>query len=93
MNIKPLNDRVIVSYSPPEEKTASGLFIPDSAKKKPREGTVEACGEGKYENGHHIPMSIKVGDNVLFGAFSGAELTIDGMEYLIMNETDIFGII
>ena len=91
--IKPLSDRVLVQPAPAEEKTDSGIIIPDSAKEKPQEGTVVAAGPGKVENGNKIEMSVKKGDTVLYGKYSGTEVTLDGEEYLIMRESDILGII
>ncbi len=91
--IKPLSDRVLVQPSPAEEKTESGIIIPDSAKEKPQEGTVVAAGPGKVENGNKIDMSVAEGDKVLYGKYSGTEVTLDGEEYLIMRESDILGIV
>lgn len=89
MNVKPLHDRVIVKPAPSEEKTAGGLFIPDTAKEKPQRGTVVAAGPGKKEE----PMMVKAGDTVLYGKYAGTEINIDGNEYLIMRESDILAII
>jgi chaperonin GroES len=89
VNIKPLADRVIVEVSPAEEKTASGLIIPDTAKEKPQKGTVVAVGTGKKDE----PMTVKVGDTVLYGKYAGTEVSVDGHEYLIMRESDIFAIV
>ena len=89
VNIKPLADRVIVEVSPAEEKTASGLIIPDTAKEKPQTGTVVAVGTGKKDE----PMTVKVGDTVLYGKYAGTEVSVDGHEYLIMRESDIFAIV
>ena len=91
--IKPLSDRVLVQPEPAEDKTDSGIIIPDSAKEKPQEGTVIAAGPGKVENGTKIDMSVQEGDKVLYGKYSGTEITLDGEEYLIMRETDILGIV
>jgi chaperonin GroES len=91
--IKPLSDRVLVQPKPAEEKTESGIIIPDSAKEKPQEGTVVAAGPGKVENGNKIDMSVTEGDEVLYGKYSGTEVTLDGEEYLIMRESDILGIV
>lgn len=91
--IKPLSDRVLVQPEPAEEKTESGIIIPDTAKEKPQEGTVVAAGPGKVENGTKIDMSVKEGDKVLYGKYSGTEITLDGEEYLIMRESDILGIV
>jgi chaperonin GroES len=91
--ITPLSDRVLVQPAPAEEKTESGIIIPDSAKEKPQEGTVVAAGPGKVENGNKIDMSVAEGDKVLYGKYSGTEVTLDGEEYLIMRESDILGIV
>jgi chaperonin GroES len=89
MSIKPLADRVLVEPAAAETKTSSGIIIPDSAKEKPQKGTVVAVGSGTKEN----PMTVKVGDNVLYGKYSGTELQHDGKDYLIMKESDIFAIV
>lgn len=89
LNIKPLADRVIVEPAAAEEKTASGIIIPDTAKEKPQKGSVAAVGTGKKDE----PLTVKVGDNVLYGKYAGTEITIDGKEYLIMREADIFAIV
>lgn len=91
--IKPLSDRVLVRPDSAEEKTSSGIIIPDSAKEKPQRGTVVAVGPGKVENGTKIEMSVKEGDKVLYGKYSGTELEIDGEELMIMREADILGIL
>jgi len=94
MNLTPLHDRVIVKPSQPEEVTKGGIIIPDTAKEKPMQGQVVAVGKGKVgEDGKLIEMQVKVGDKVLYGKYSGTEVTIDGEEYLIMRENDIFAII
>jgi len=87
--LKPLADRVLIEPSPAEEKTASGIIIPDTAKEKPLEGTVVAAGNGKPEE----PMTVKVGDKVIFGQYSGTEIKLDGKKYLIMRESDVYGIL
>jgi chaperonin GroES len=89
INFKPNEDRVLVEAAAAEVKTASGLFIPDTAKEKPQKGKVIAIGDGLKDK----PVTVKVGDNVLYGKYSGTELTIDGKEYLIMRNSDIFGTI
>lgn len=89
VKIKPLADRVLVQPAEAEVKTASGLYIPDSAKEKPQKGTVIAVGNGKKDE----PMTVKVGDTVLYGKYSGTELSVEGSEYLIMREADIFAIL
>lgn len=91
--IKPLSDRVLVRPEPADDKTESGIIIPDTAKEKPQEGTVIAAGPGKVENGTKIDMSVNEGDTVLYGKYSGTEITLDGEEYLIMRESDILGIV
>ncbi|MGR3809917.1 co-chaperone GroES [Jiulongibacter sp. NS-SX5] len=89
VNVKPLADRVLVEASAAEEKTAFGIIIPDTAKEKPQKGTVVAVGPGKKDE----PLTVSVGDAVLYGKYSGTELTIDGKEYLIMRESDIYAIV
>jgi chaperonin GroES len=92
--IKPLHDRVIVRRIEESDKTAGGLFIPDSAKEKPQEGEVIAAGEGKYkDDGSRQTLDVKEGDRILFGKYSGSEITIDGEDLLIMREDEILGII
>ena len=94
MAFKPLHDRVLVRRTESEEKTAGGLIIPDSAKEKPAEGIIVAVGQGaRDEDGDRIAMDVKEGDRVLFGKWSGTEVTVDGTEMLIMKESDIMGII
>ena len=94
MNFTPLHDRVLVRRIESEEKTAGGLIIPDSAKEKPQEGEIVAVGEGaRKESGDLIPMSVKAGDRVLFGKWSGTEVKLDGKDLLIMKESDILGIL
>lgn len=92
-SIKPLGDRVLVQADVAEEVTSSGLFIPDTAKEKPQQGTVVAVGPGKVENGNKIDMTVKEGDKVLYGKYAGTEVSVDGNEYLIMRESDIVGIL
>ncbi|ABA78464.1 co-chaperone GroES [Rhodobacter sphaeroides] len=94
MAFKPLHDRVLVRRVQSDEKTKGGLIIPDTAKEKPAEGEVVSCGEGaRKDSGELIAMSVKAGDRVLFGKWSGTEVTIDGAELLIMKESDILGIL
>jgi len=94
MALKPLHDRVLVRRTESEEKTAGGLIIPDSAKEKPSEGEIVAAGPGaRKDSGELIEMAVKAGDKVLFGKWSGTEVTIDGEELLMMKESDIMGII
>lgn len=92
-SIKPLGDRVVVKPEPAEEKTASGLIIPDTAKEKPQRGTIVAVGPGRVENGNKIDMTVEEGHTVLYGKYAGTEITIDGEEVLIMRESDILGIV
>jgi chaperonin GroES len=92
-SIKPLGDRVVVQPKPAEDKTESGLYIPDSAKEKPQRGTVKSVGPGRVEDGTQIDMTVEEGQEVLYGKYAGTEVTLDGDEYLIMRESDIFGII
>mgnify|MGYP000114656332 FL=1 len=92
-SIKPLGDRVLIQADVAEEVTSSGLYIPDTAKEKPQQGTVVAVGPGKVENGTKVDMSVSKGDKVLYGKYAGTEVTIDGEEYLIMRESDIVGIL
>ena len=89
VKIKPLADRVLVEPAPAEEKTAGGIIIPDTAKEKPQRGTVVAVGNGKPEE----PMTVKAGDIVLYGKYSGTELSMEGVDYLMMKESDILAII
>ena len=89
VNIKPLADRVLVQPEAAEETTASGIIIPDTAKEKPQRGKIAAVGTGKKDE----PLTVKAGDTVLYGKYSGTEITVDGVEYLIMRESDIFAIV
>ena len=94
MNLRPMQDRIIVKRLEEEQKTAGGLFIPDTAKEKPQRGEVVAAGKGKKtEDGKIIALDVKVGDKVLFGKYAGTEIKIEGQEYLIMREDDILGVI
>ncbi|MFN5182627.1 MAG: co-chaperone GroES [Bacteroidota bacterium] len=89
VSLKPLQDRVLVEAAPAEEKTAGGIIIPDTAKEKPQKGKVIAVGAGKKDE----PMTVKAGDTVLYGKYSGTEIHVDGKEYLIMRESDIYAIL
>ena len=89
VSFKPLADRVLVEPAAAEEKTASGIIIPDTAKEKPQKGKIVAVGAGKKDE----PITVKEGDTALYGKYSGTEITIDGTEYLIMKESDIYGIV
>lgn len=94
MKIKPLQDRIIVKRLEEEEKTKGGIIIPDAAKEKPQEGKVIAVGDGKVlDNGQKFDLTVKVGDKILFGKYSGTEIKIDGEEHLIMREDDVLGIV
>ena len=94
MNIRPLQDRVLVKRIAEEERTKGGIVIPDTAREKPMEGEVMAVGNGKVlENGSKITPEVKAGDRVLFGKYSGTEVKIDGVEHLILREDDILGIV
>lgn len=89
IKIKPLADRVVIEPAPAEEKTAGGIIIPDTAKEKPQKGVVVAVGPGKKDE----PTTLKVGDTVLYGKYAGTEIQIDGKEYLIMRESDVYAVI
>ena len=94
MKFRPLHDRVVLERIDAEEKTAGGIIIPDTAKEKPQQGKVVAVGPGgRDEAGKLIPIDVKTGDRVLFGKWSGTEVKIDGIEYLIMKESDIMGVL
>jgi chaperonin GroES len=89
MKVKPLADRVVVEALEAEAKSAGGIIIPDNAKEKPQQGKVIAVGPGKIEDGKKIEMEVKAGDVILYGKYSGTEITIEGKEYIIMRESDI----
>ncbi len=94
MALTPLHDRVLVRRTEGDEKTAGGLIIPDSAKEKPAEGEIVSCGEGaRKDSGELIPMAVKAGDKVLFGKWSGTEVSVDGEDLLMMKESDILGLL
>ena len=94
LKLNPLADRVVVKPAEAEEKTKGGIILPDTAKEKPVEGTVVAAGPGKIaDSGELVKMTVKVGDKVLYGKYSGTEVVIEGEEYLIMRESDIFAIV
>jgi len=94
MTFRPLHDRVLVRRIEEENKTAGGIIIPDTAKEKPQQGEILAAGPGaRDENGKLVPLDVKVGDKVLFGKWSGSEVTLDGEELLIMKESDILGVL
>lgn len=94
MKLRPLNDRILVKRVEEKEVTTGGIIIPDTAKEKPAEGKVVAIGNGKLgKDGKRIPLTLKVGDRILFGKYGGAEINLDGEEYLIMNEGEVLGVI
>jgi chaperonin GroES len=94
MNFRPLHDRVVVKRIEAEEKSAGGIIIPDTAKEKPQQGEVVAVGPGgRDETGKLVPIDVQVGDRILFGKWSGTEVKLDGIEYLIMKESDIMGVL
>ncbi|MEX0599082.1 MAG: co-chaperone GroES [Rhodothermales bacterium] len=92
-SIKPLGDRVVVQPEEAEDKTESGLYIPDTAKEKPQRGTIVSVGPGRVEDGKKIDMSVGEGDTILYGKYSGTEISLGGKDLLIMRESDILGII
>lgn len=93
IGVRPLHDRILVRRMAEEEKTAGGLFIPDTAKEKPQKGEIIATGKGRVtEDGKVLPLEVKAGDKVLFSKYSGTELKLDGAEYLMMREEDVLGI-
>jgi chaperonin GroES len=94
MNFRPLYDRLLVERVESEEVTKGGIIVPDSAKEKPQQGKIIAAGKGKKaEDGKLLPLDVKVGDTILFGKYSGSEIKIQGVEYLIMREEDVLGIV
>ena len=94
MNLRPLQDRIIVKRVEEESKTAGGLFIPETAKEKPQRGQIVAAGNGKKtEDGKVLPLDVKVGDTVLFGKYAGTEIKVDGDDYLMMREDDILAVV
>ena len=91
LNVKPLGDRIIIEAAPAETKTASGIYIPETAQEKPQYGAVVAVGPGRYaDSGSLIPMTVKAGDKVIYGKFAGQEFPIEGKDYLVMRESDIY---
>lgn len=93
MGVRPLHDRILVRRMAEEEKTAGGLFIPDTAKEKPQKGEIVAAGKGRItEDGKTLPLEVKIGDKVLFSKYSGTELKLNGEEFLMMREEDVLGI-
>jgi len=93
MNIRPLGDRVVIEVLEAKEKTKGGIVLPETAKEKPQEGKIVAVGKGKTEDGKLIAPEVKVGDKVLYGKYSGTEVTIDDKEYLILKEEDILAVV
>ena len=94
MNIRPLHDRIVVKRLEEDEAKVGGLFIPDSAKEKPQKGEVVAVGKGKRsDDGKLIPLDVQAGDRILFGKYSGSDIKIDGVEYLIMREDEVLGVL
>ncbi|HET9013322.1 MAG TPA: co-chaperone GroES [Gemmatimonadaceae bacterium] len=93
MKITPLSDRVVVKASEDTEQMRGGLYIPDTAKEKPQQGEIIAAGPGKYEDGKLVPMSVKVGDKVLYGKYSGTEITLDNEQFLILRESDVLAVV
>jgi chaperonin GroES len=93
VKVAPLNDRVVVKATEETEQMRGGLYIPDTAKEKPQQGEVIAVGPGRTEDGKRVPMEVKAGDKVLYGKYSGTEVTIDGQQLLILRESDILAIV
>ena len=93
MNLQPLDDRIVVRPSEAEEKTASGLVIPDTAKEKPQEGEVLAVGPGRFEDGDRVPLDVKVGDKVIYSKYGGTEVKLGGDELLILSARDVLAIV
>ena len=93
ISIKPLEDRIVVKANEAEQKTTSGLVIPDTAKEKPQEGTVMAVGPGRFENGNRLPLDIKEGDVVLYSKYGGTEIKYNNEEYLVLSSRDVLAII
>jgi chaperonin GroES len=91
--VTPLSDRVVVRALEETEQMRGGLFIPDTAKEKPQQGEIVAVGPGKYEDGKLIPMTVKIGDKVLYGKYSGTEVKLDDEDYLILRESDVLAVI
>ena len=91
--VQPLADRVVIRAMEETEQMRGGLYIPDTAKEKPQQGEIVATGPGKYEDGKLVPMSVKVGDKVLYGKYSGTEVTIEDQQYLILRESDVLAIV
>jgi chaperonin GroES len=93
VNVKPLEDRIVVTVQESEQTTASGIVIPDTAKEKPQEGTVLAVGPGRFENGQRLPLDIKEGDTVIFSKYGGTEIKLGAEEYLILSARDVLAVV
>ena len=93
INLQPLEDRVVVKPGEAEERTASGLVIPDTAKEKPQQGEVVAVGPGRFEDGNRVPLDVTVGDTVVYSKYGGTEITVDGEDLLILNGRDVLAIV
>ena len=93
VKVAPLADRVVIKPMEEAEQMRGGLYIPDTAKEKPQQGEIVAVGPGKFEEGKRVPMEVKVGDKVLYGKYSGTDVTLDGEEYLILRESDVLAVI
>ena len=91
--LRPLGDRVVIRPTPREEMTRTGIVLPDTAKEKPQEGEIIAVGPGRFEEGKRVPMELKVGDRVLYGKYSGTEVTLDDEQYLILRESDVLAVV
>jgi len=92
-NLKPLEDRIVVKPGEEEEKTVSGIVIPDTAKEKPQEGEVIAVGPGRFEDGNRVPLDVKVGDTVIYSKYGGTEVKVEGVEHLILSARDVLAIV
>ncbi|MGI9187587.1 MAG: co-chaperone GroES [Gaiellales bacterium] len=93
MNLKPLGDRVIAEVQAEEQTTASGIVLPETAQEKPQRATILAVGSGHYEFGHHVPLEVAVGDEILFSKYGGTEVKDGGKDYLILRESDILAVV
>ena len=93
VKLSPLSDRVVVKATEESEQMRGGLYIPDTAKEKPQQGEIVAVGPGKYEDGKPVPMTVKVGDKVLYGKYSGTEITLDNEQFLILRESDVLAVV
>lgn len=93
VKVQPLADRVVIKPLEDAEQMRGGLYIPDTAKEKPQQGEVMAVGPGRFEEGSRVPMDVKVGDKILYGKYSGTEVTVDGEQYLILRESDVLAIV